>query len=195
MEAFLLSRDALEVMWVSEWLLFLQPGPRTIWHQDNLTPGQFDTADNLTPQTIWHQDNLTPPTKTQQFDTVSGWGIFFSWIYIFVLDIFCQQLGDIWPLEGVCAPFGRWVGKYSLTWIFPCCQIVCGVKLSVFTYGVKLYWCQIVLVSNCLWCQIVRSVQLSWCKIVRGDKLSAVTNCPQCQIVRCVKLSCCQIVR
>ena len=40
-----------------------------------------------------------------------GWETCVSRINIFVLDIFCQHLGDIWQLEGVCAPFGRWVGK------------------------------------------------------------------------------------
>ena len=31
--------------------------------------------------------------------------------YVFVLDIYCQQLGYIVQMEGVCAPFGRGVGK------------------------------------------------------------------------------------
>ena len=78
-----------------------------------------------------------------------------SWIYIFVLDIFCQHLGDIWQLEGVCAPFGRWAGKQKNIKKFPWCQIVRGVKLSVFTHGVKLS-----AVSNC------PGVKLSWCQIV-----------------------------
>ena len=34
-------------------------------------------------------------------------------IYIFVLDIYCQQLGDICQLEVVCAPFGAKVYTYS----------------------------------------------------------------------------------
>ena len=34
-------------------------------------------------------------------------------IYTFVLDIYCQQLGDICQLEGVCAPFGHKVGEYT----------------------------------------------------------------------------------
>ena len=33
------------------------------------------------------------------------WGKYVSRIHILVLDIFCQQLGDICQLEGVCAPF------------------------------------------------------------------------------------------
>ena len=32
----------------------------------------------------------------------NNWGIYVSWIYILVLDIFCQQLGDICQLEDVC---------------------------------------------------------------------------------------------
>ena len=28
-------------------------------------------------------------------------------INTFVLDIYCQQLGDLCQLEGVCAPFGH----------------------------------------------------------------------------------------
>ena len=58
-----------------------------------------------------------------------------NWIYIFVLDIFCQHLGDIWQLEGVCAPFGRWVGKDVL----PYC--LNRAKLDVFSLpGVDLKW-------------------------------------------------------
>ena len=56
------------------------------------------------------------------------------------------------------------------------CQIVRGVKLSVFTHGVKLS-----AVSNCprcqiVRCQIVRGVKLS--ANIAGVKLSAVSNCP-----------------
>ena len=52
-----------------------------------------------------------------------GWETCVSRINIFVLDIFCQHLGDIWQLEGVCAPFGRWVGKdvsvkHTRYWIY-----------------------------------------------------------------------------
>ena len=107
-------------------------------------------------------------------------------------------------LRGICAQaadMGQALKK------IPWCQIVCGVKLSVFTHGVKLS-----AVSNCpgvklsgvklSWCQIVRcqivrgvklsGVKLSWCQIVRqhgrcqivrgvklsGVKLSALSNCP-----------------
>ena len=52
------------------------------------------------------------------------------------------------------------------------CQIVRGVKLSVFTHGVKLS-----AVSNC------PGVKLSGVKL-SDVKLSAVSNCPWCQIVR-----------
>ena len=32
--------------------------------------------------------------------------------YVQVLDIFCQQLGDMYQLERVCAPFGCSVWEY-----------------------------------------------------------------------------------
>ena len=64
-----------------------------------------------------------------------GWETCVSRINIFVLDIFCQHLGDIWQLEGVCAPFGRWVGKDVL----PYC--LNRAKLDVFSLpGVDLKW-------------------------------------------------------
>ena len=63
---------------------------------------------------------------------------------------------------------------------FPWCQIVLGVKLSVFTHGVKLS-----AVSNCPGVKL-SGVKLSWCQIVRQHG--------RCQIVRGVKLSWCQIV-
>ena len=34
-------------------------------------------------------------------------------IYTFVLDIYCQQLGDTYQLEGVSALFGHKVGEYT----------------------------------------------------------------------------------
>ena len=52
-----------------------------------------------------------------------GWETCVSRINIFVLDIFCQHLGDIWQLEGICAPFGRWVGK-DVCLMTSWCQIV-----------------------------------------------------------------------
>ena len=39
-------------------------------------------------------------------NTVKNWGIYVNWIYVLVLDIYCQQLGDICQLEVVCAPWG-----------------------------------------------------------------------------------------
>ena len=100
-------------------------------------------------------------------------------------------------MEGVCAPFGRWVGEnmcqlniyicigyilptfggymtvrgclcalWALGWEtkkllkkFPWCQIVRGVKLSVFTHGVKLST-----VSNCPGVKL-SGVKLSWDQI------------------------------
>ena len=40
--------------------------------------------------------------------------IYASWIYVLVIDIYCQQLGDICSLEVVCAPFWRGVGECTL---------------------------------------------------------------------------------
>ena len=71
---------------------------------------------------------------------------------------------------------------------FPWCQIVRGVKLSVFTHGVKLS-----AVSNCPGVKL-SGVKLSWCQIVRCQ-IGLVSNCPRgrnsprCQIVGGVKLS------
>ena len=90
-----------------------------------------------------------------------------SWIYILVLDIFCQQFGDIWQLEGVCAPFGRWVGEnmcqlniyICIGYILPTFggyMTVRGCLCALWALGwetkkllKKFPWCQIVLVSNC----------------------------------------------
>ena len=41
-------------------------------------------------------------------------------INTFVLDIYCQQLGDLCQLEGVCAPFGHKVGEYTFFNIYIC---------------------------------------------------------------------------
>ena len=41
-------------------------------------------------------------------------------IYTFVLDIYCQQLGDTYQLDGVCAPFGHKVGEYTFYNIYIC---------------------------------------------------------------------------
>ena len=96
-----------------------------------------------------------------------------NWIYIFVLDIFCQHLGDIWQLESVCAPFGRWAGKLK------------NIKKNSMVSNCTR--CQIVRFYT--WCQIVRGVKLSWCQIVRCQIVLVsncpVSNCPRCQIVRC----------
>ena len=79
-----------------------------------------------------------------------GWETCVSRINIFVLDIFCQHLGDMCQLEGVCAPFGRWAGKQKNI-----LRNFHGVKLSVFTHGAKLS-----AVPNC------PGAKLSWCQIV-----------------------------
>ena len=82
--------------WFSSWWLgccWLGP-PAMQGLGDNLTPGQFDIADNLTPRTIWHRtiwhqtiwhrgqfdtadnltpDNLTPWTKTDNLTPRTIW--------------------------------------------------------------------------------------------------------------------------
>ena len=45
-----------------------------------------------------------------QIFSANNLGIYVSWIYVLVLDICCQHLGDICQLEVFCAPFERWVG-------------------------------------------------------------------------------------
>ena len=132
-------------------------------------------------------------------------------VYILILDIFCQQFGDIWQLEGVCAPFGRWVGEnmcqlniyICIGYILPTFggyMTVRGCLCALWALGweTKKIIKKISMVSNCTrcqivrfytWCQIVRGVKLSWCQIVRCQIVLVsncpVSNCPRCQIVRC----------
>jgi hypothetical protein len=40
-------------------------------------------------------------------------GIYFGGLYMMVLDISCQLLGDECKLDSFCAPFGRGDGKFS----------------------------------------------------------------------------------
>ena len=76
-----------------------------------------------------------------------------SWIYIFVLDIFCQHLGDIWQLEGVCAPFGRWAGKQKISMVSNCtrCQICakCQIGVELSSCPPCLFYVKLSTVSNC----------------------------------------------
>ena len=47
------------------------------------------------------------------------WGVCISWIYMLVLDISCQHLGDECKLDGFCVPFGHRVGECTfLKFIF-----------------------------------------------------------------------------
>ena len=48
------------------------------------------------------------------------WGVCVSWIYILVLDISCQHLGDECKLEGFCVPFGHRVGECTISEMFIC---------------------------------------------------------------------------
>ena len=40
------------------------------------------------------------------------WEIYIRWVYLLVMDISCQHLGDECKLEGFLVPFGHRVGKY-----------------------------------------------------------------------------------
>ena len=133
-----------------------------------------------------------------------------SWIYIFVLDIFCQHLGDIWQLEGVCAPFGRWVGE-ALDW-GPCVSWIHVLVLDIFCQHLGDIWqLEGVCAPFGRWAgkqtNILRNfhgAKLSTVPNCPGAKLSGaklsvvpncpvpncpVPNCPRCQIVRGAKLS------
>ena len=96
-----------------------------------------------------------------------------SWIYIFVLDIFCQHLGDIWQLEGVCAPFGRWVGKDLTKYFFSIWQSISLSSWNCISSSDNIP------VPNCPFYTAVPNCP--------GAKLSYFTllvpNCPRCQIV------------
>ena len=48
------------------------------------------------------------------------WGACDSWIYMLILDIPCQQLGDECKLKGFCVPFGHRVGKCTSFKIYSC---------------------------------------------------------------------------
>ena len=80
--------------------------------------------------------------------TANNWGILFSWKVSvppsgagLVLDIYCQRLGYIVQMEGVCAPFGRGVGECACFKIYICIVYICcqqkGTKASwkyIYTY-------------------------------------------------------------
>ena len=137
-----------------------------------------------------------------------GWETCVSRINIFVLDIFCQHLGDIWQLEGLCAPFGRWVGKVVLplfeqskTWRLLSSR--CWLKVRISKYLTKYF--------SSIWQSISLS---SWNCISYSDNIpvpncpffTAVPNCPGAKLssfhcgaklssFHCgAKLSWCQIV-
>ena len=63
-------------------------------------------------------------------------------IYTFVLDIYCQQLGDICQLGGVCAPFGHNVGEYTFCNKYICIGYIlptigeCMLVEFIYWYGI-----------------------------------------------------------
>ena len=48
------------------------------------------------------------------------WGVCISWIYMLVLDISCQHLGDECKLDGFCVPFGHKVGECTFLEMYNC---------------------------------------------------------------------------
>ena len=65
------------------------------------------------------------------------WGVYVSWIYMLILDISCQHLGDDCKLEGFCVPFGHRVGNVHLwkyeKWMSQ--KAGCHKKLDVWKAG------------------------------------------------------------
>ena len=136
--------------------------------------------------------------------SANNWGIFDSWICIFVLDMICQQLGYIWQLKGVCAPFGRGIGEFEFWRIY----IYIGYFFILYTannWGICVNWIYIfvldvgyilptivgyMIVGGCLcalrvklsvFTRFTQSIKLSWWKIVHKHG--------RCRIVRSVKLT------
>ena len=71
-------------------------------------------------------------------------------ICTFVLDIYCQQLGDICQLEGVSAPFGHKVGEYTFCNEYICIGYILptiggfmsvgGCLCALWAQGWKVFW-------------------------------------------------------
>jgi hypothetical protein len=52
-------------------------------------------------------------------------GIYFGGLYMLVLDISCQLLGDECKLDSFCAPFGRGDGKFTFLEIIILVDYIC----------------------------------------------------------------------
>ena len=63
------------------------------------------------------------------------WGVCVSWIYMLVLDISCQHLGDECKLEGFCVPFGHRVGECTISEMF-----ICIGNMLPTIWGVCISW-------------------------------------------------------
>ena len=110
-----------------------------------------------------------------------GWETCVSRIDIFVLDIFCQHLGEIWQLEGVCAPFGRWVGKDLTKYFFSIWQSISLSSWNCISYSDNIP------VPNCPFFTAVPNCP--------GAKLSSFHCGAKLSLLHCgAKLSWCQIV-
>ena len=72
-------------------------------------------------------------------------------------------------------PSGAGLGDKKVLQKFPWCQIVRGVKLSVFTHSVKLSGVKLSTVSNC---PVSNCPGVKLSANMGGVKLSAVSNCP-----------------
>ena len=98
-----------------------QIGPRAIfvanWAPADWAPANWAPAD-------WAPADWAPANWAPANWAPVNWAPAF---YIFVLDIFCQQLGDICHLEGVSAPIGSRVGEYAISRI---CTYILEYKMG-----------------------------------------------------------------
>ena len=59
-------------------------------------------------------------------------GVYVSWIYMLILDISCQHLGDECKLEGFCVPFGHRVGECTFLKIYICIEYMLPTMWGVY---------------------------------------------------------------
>ena len=72
------------------------------------------------------------------------WGIYVSWIYVLILDISCQHLGDECKLEGFCVPFGHRVRECTFLKMYICIGYVLPT-----IWGIWVSWIYIILHLSC----------------------------------------------
>ena len=119
------------------------------------------------------------------------------YICIVVLDIFCQQLGDIWQLEGVCAPFRALGWGTCVSWIY-----IYIFVLDIFCQQLGDIWhFEGVCAPFGRWVGKYKKIHsANFSAVPNCPFLHMVPNCPRCQIVlvpNCPVPNCprCQIVR